>query len=149
MSVKATLFEIPPYIYDQVASGISAADLIANANTDYWIDAGWYDYHEIFQLSGPPLSMAMSGDSLHPESPHSFEEYCAGGHNHYLGFASPLLVRQIADALLEIPTSLYEGWTRERWPTSKERCSVTFFPDLKRAYSEAASHGNAIEIAIQ
>lgn len=144
MGVRAGLTEIPSDLFDSmVAGGESTFPYAARRS----IDKAWHDFHTVFQGQGPPLSLAISGDCLQPQSPHSLSEFCEGNHNWYVGFASPALVNEVAQVLANLTSSDYKRWETEM--TGKQyNCGETFFANLKAAYTEAAARKNALMIVI-
>src|SRR5262249_36740194 len=113
----------------------------------YFVDKSWHDFHKVFQQKKPPLNQAMTGDSFHPLSPHSLDDFCAGSHDYYIAFASPKLVRQVAEALEAVTVSNYRRWLRTLF---EDGChyGAERFVDLKAAYQQAASRKNALMIVI-
>src|SRR5688572_1964137 len=96
MGVRAGLTEIPPDLFEQAVAG--GEPNLPNGPR-YSIDKAWYEFHAVFKVKGPPLSLAIAGDHLHPLSPHSLDEFCEGNHDYYLCFVSPQLVCEVAQAL--------------------------------------------------
>jgi hypothetical protein len=144
MGLRAGLTEITPDAFDKVAAG---GDPDLTGGEHYSIDKAWDDFHVIFAAKGPPLSLAISGDCRHPQSPHTLGEFCEGKHDYYLGFASPRLVKEIAKELSTVTDFQFSQWC-EQGGKGQYICAATLFPDLKMAYTNAASRGNALVIVI-
>jgi len=144
MGVRAGLTEIPPDLFEQVVAG---GEPKLPDEPRHSIDKAWHDFHIVFRSKGPPLSLAIAGDRLHPQSPHTLDEFCKGNHDYYVGFASPRLVREVAEALTGLTASDYKRWESEL-VGDQYNCGETFFPDLKAAYTEAAVRKNALMIVI-
>jgi hypothetical protein len=144
MGVRAGLTEIPRDLYAEVAVG-GEPDIAGG--TRHSIDKAWYDFHVVFRSKGPPLSLAMSGDYRHPLSPHSLDEFCKGNYEYYVGFASPALVEEVANALANVTASNYKEWETA---CNCDQCPLieTFFAALKTAYLGAATRKNALMIVI-
>jgi hypothetical protein len=144
MGIRAGLTEITPETFEQVAAG-REPDLTGSER--YSIDKAWHDSHVVFGPMGPPLSFAISGDWRHPLSPHSLDEFCEGKREYYLGFVSPGLVNEIAQALSNLTDLQLAQWCGQ-YGDEQNNCAATFFPDLKAAYANAATRGNALVIVI-
>ena len=144
MGVRAGLVEIPPDLFEQVVAGREPK---LPDHPRHSIDKAWYDFHAVFKAKGPPLNLAISGDQLHPMSPHSFDEFCEGSHDYYIGFASPRLVREAAGSLATTTAADYKRWESELFG-DEYNCGETFFPQLKAAYAEAAARQSALMIVI-
>lgn len=99
------------------------------------IDKAWLPFHTTFKDEDPPLKFALTGDCLHPASPHGLDEFCEGGHEYYVGFVSPELVVDIANALAD--------WKADRFDSCGD-----FFDRLKAAYQTAAARKQAMMICI-
>jgi hypothetical protein len=141
MGIRASLTEIAPELF---------AELVAGGEPDiddarHSIDKAWSDFHAVFSANGPPLSLAIVGDCLHPQSPHSFEDFCQGGHDYYVGLASPQLVKEIAAVLAEVTKAEYEHL---EFALLGNRYNGGNFDDLKAAYSQSAAHKSALMIVI-
>jgi hypothetical protein len=143
MGVRAGLTEIPAELFEQVVAGEAKLP----DEPRHSIDKAWHDFHAVFKVKGPPLSLAIAGDHLHPLSPHSLDEFCEGNHDYYVGFVSPRLVREVADALSTLTAAGYKRCESELFG-DHYNCGETFFPCLKAAYSEAAARQNALMIVI-
>jgi hypothetical protein len=111
------------------------------------IDKAWFDFHSVFGKKGPPLSLVITGDYLHPQSSHTIEDFCRGGHEWYLGYASPELVCEAANALSAISTAQLQEWYEESGCGGYD-CDFYFFEKLKAAYVSAAEHRNALQILV-
>lgn len=144
MGVRAGLIEIPADLFEQVVSG---GEPKLPEVPRHSIDKAWNDFHIVFKSKGPPLSLAIAGDCLHPQSPHSLDEFCEGNHDYFIGFASPSLVREVADALSGVVASDYKRWESELIG-DEYNCGETFFPYLSVAYREAAARKNGLMIVI-
>ncbi len=144
MGVRAGLTEITPEIFDQVRAG---GEPNFPESPRHSIDKAWHDLHAVFRVKGPPLSLAISGDCLHPLSNHTLDEFCKGGHDYYVGFVSPDLVQQVAKHLSSVTTADYERWESEQLG-EQYNVGEMFFPHLKTAYLEAAARKNALMIVI-
>ncbi len=144
MGVRAGLIEISPDLFEQVVAG---GEPKLPDEPRYSIDKAWHDFHLVFRDKGPPLGLAIAGDSLSPHSPHNLDEFCEGNHEYYVGFASPPLVHAVADALSGLTASDYKRWESEL-VGDQYNCGETFFPCLKAAYMEAAARKNALMIVI-
>ena len=144
MGVRAGFSEITPEVFAQVAAG-AQPDITPGIR--HSIDKAWHDFHVVFRSKGPPLSLAIAGDYRHPLSPHSLDEFCDGRyHEYYVGFASPQLVQEVAEALAKVTASDYKRWETEL--VGDQYSMETFFPTLKTAYLEAAVRRNALMIVI-
>jgi len=144
MGVRASLTEISPEQFEQVVAG--GQPKLPN-EPSYSIDKAWNDFHFLFRCKGHPLRHAIAGDYLHPQSPHSLDEFCEGNHEYYLGFASPRLVLEVAHSLTDLSAMDYKRWENELMGT-QYNCGETFFPYLKAAYESAAARKNALMIVI-
>jgi hypothetical protein len=151
MSRLAVLVEMAPDLFERVAAGADAdADLNRAAN--HSLEQLWDSLHVVLRSKGPPLSLAISGDCRHPLCPHNLDEYREGGHDYYLGLASPRLVGKVAEALANVTASDYKQWQTEairaRRLDPQYDGGVIFFPYLKAAYSEAAARKNGLMVVI-
>ena len=144
MGVRAHLTEIAPYLFEQVVAGGEPHLPDAPSHS---IDKAWYEFHLVLRTKGLPLCLAVAGDFLHPQSPHTLDEFCKGDHEYYVGFASPKLVQEVGDALANLTVSDYKRWEAELVGPDYN-CGEMFFPNLKAAYTEAAAQGHALMIVI-
>jgi hypothetical protein len=144
MGVRAGLTEIPSEILEQVRAG-GEPDFPESPR--HSIDKAWHDLHAVFRAKGLPLSLAVSGDYLHPLSNHTLDEFCKGGHEYYVGFASPDLVQQVAEHLASVSAADYKRWEVELFG-DQYNVGEKYFPHLKTAYLEAAARKNSLMIVI-
>lgn len=144
MGLRAGLTEITPDTFEKVAAG---GDPDLTGGDHFSIDKAWEDLHVVFAPKGPPLSLAISGDLRHPESPHSLGEFCEGKHDYYVGFASPRLVKEIAEELSTFTDLQFSQWC-EQYEHGQNNCAASLFPSLKAVCSNAAARGNALVIVI-
>jgi hypothetical protein len=144
MGVRASLSEVTPAAFAQVRRG---GEPKLPDGEWHSIDKAWFDFHSLFGKMGPPLSLVITGDCLHPQSPHTLEDFCRGGHEWYLGYASPELVREAANALSAISTAQVQEWYEESSCGAYD-CDFYFFDKLKSAYVSAAEHCNALQILV-
>ena len=145
MGLRAGLTEITADAFEQAARGGDPDNLTAGER--HSIDKAWDDFHLTFGRCGPPLSLAISGDCLHPMCPQSLDEFREGNHDYYVGFMSPRLVREIADVLSRLPLSQLRQWYDELGVGGYDH-DFSYFLELKTAYVDAAAHGNALIICI-
>ncbi|MEX0718643.1 MAG: hypothetical protein WD066_18765 [Planctomycetaceae bacterium] len=143
MGVRAGLTVISAEAFDEIVAG-KEPDC---TGPYYPLDKAWRDFRIILEDRDPPLRYAISGDVLHPQSPHTLEEFCEGNHEWYAGFVSPRLVREIAAELEALPPSEWQRWYDERCDGSYDP-DGTFFQELKAAYGDAARSGRALMIFI-
>jgi hypothetical protein len=138
------LSEVPRDVFEQFVAG---GEPQLSEMPSYELDKSWYEFHIVFRKKGPPLSRAVSGDCLHPQNPYSLDEFIVSDFDFYDAFASPSLVREIADVLAGIDSSDYERLANEvlagRYPPN-----VIFFGSLKSAYTEVAARNNALMISV-
>lgn len=144
MGIRAGLTEITPELFEQIRAG---GESNLPESFRHSIDKAWHDLHLVLRAQGPPLNLAISGDFLHPLSPHTLDEFCEGNHEYYVGFASPSLVQEIAKYLTTVTAADYKRWESELFG-DPYNVGETFFPDLKAAYLDAAARNNALEIVI-
>ena len=142
MGLRGSLTEITPNVFGQVVRGEEPG---LSGGERRSIDTAWSDFHAVFGRRGPPLSLIITGDHRHPQSQHTIEDFCKGGHAWYLGFASPNLVREVAAALSDISLEQLRGWYDEVGAGGHDG-GFYFFSELKSAYSGAAARGNALMI---
>lgn len=145
MGVSAGLTEISPHDFEELTAGGSPDTSGAEYHS---LDRAWGDINEALRQAGPPLDKAITGDRLHPDCPHTFEDFFSGSHDYYVGFASPELVREVADALA--------GCNPPH--SARQEGSVEFdyiadyvgeyFKVLRDVYNGAAERGNALMIII-
>jgi hypothetical protein len=133
MGIRASLTEITPDIYEQVCAGLEPK--FPESPHYYFIDKAWHDFHAVLRDKGMPLSLAIAGDCLHPQSSHALDEFCEGNHDYYLGFVSPNLVQLISQSITAVTPSDYAGWEGE-------------FAQLQAAYLDAAARKNALVVVI-
>ena len=144
MGVRGSLTEVTPDVFAQVLRG---EEPNVPDGERHSIDKAWFQFHSMFGKAGPPLSLVITGDCLHLQSPHSLEDFCRGGHEWYLGYASPELVREAANALSAISTAQLRQWYEESGCGGYD-CNLYFFEKLKSAYVSAAEHRNALQILV-
>lgn len=144
MGVRASFLEISAELFEQIVAG---GEPELPREPRQCIDKAWNDFHAVFKAKGSPLCLAISGDHRHSLSPHTLDQFCEGHHEYYFGFASPDLVRQIANALFDVSSSDYKAWEVVLVGDCYNIGQV-FFPNLKAAYLEAAAHHNALMILI-
>lgn len=144
MGIRAGFTEITPGAFEQIARG---GEPDVSRGKRHFIDKAWDDFHTVFERLGPPLSLIIAGDCLHPQSPHSLQDFYKGGHDFYAGFMSAKLVREIADILAALPLLHLTQWYTELGVGGYDR-DFYLFDELKAAYVEAAKHGNALMIFI-
>ncbi len=113
----------------------------------YSIDKAWSDFHSVFSRSGYPLSLVISGDNFHPQSPQRLEEFCKGGNEWYLGLISPKLVHDAAEALSVLSTMQLKALYHEYGCGGYDR-DFHLFAQLKAAYEEASEQGCALMIMV-
>jgi hypothetical protein len=144
MGIRGGFTEISPTAFEQISRG---KEPDTSRGKRHFIDKAWHDFHAVFSRLEHPLNLVIAGDCLHPQSPHSFQEFCAGGHDFFAGFMSPMLVREIAEALLALSPQQLKHWYDELGVGGYDR-NFYLFNELKAAYVEAADHGNALIILI-
>jgi hypothetical protein len=144
MGVRAGLTELPRDLFEQVLAG--GEPTLPN-EPRHSIDKAWHEFHSVFKLKGPPLSLVIAGDHLHPLSTHRLDEFSTGNHDYYIGFMSPSLVRDVADALSTVTAIDYKRWESELFG-DRLHCGEAYFSQLKSAYTEAAERQNALMIVI-
>jgi hypothetical protein len=144
MGIVAGLHEITPIIFEHLCAGLEPE---FPTNSHHFIDRAWYEFHTVFRSFGPPLSLAITGDCLHPKSAHTFDEFSEGNHDYYAGFVSPGLVQQIAESLVSVTPADYKRWESEVFG-DQYRGTETSFIDFRAAYIEAAARKNALMIVI-
>ncbi len=140
MGMRASFTEISPQAFEEIARG---GEPDVSKGNQHFIDKAWYEFDKVFQRLGPPLSLAIAGDCLHPQRPQSFGEW----HEFYAGFMSPKLVREIAKALSALTLPQLQQWYTELGIGGYDR-DLRLFANLKVAYVEAADHGNSLMIFI-
>jgi hypothetical protein len=144
MGVRASLCEITPDLFRRLVRGEEPKIPDRNCRL---IDKAWFDLHSVFRKKGHPLSLVIAGDRLHPQSPRTLEDFCNGGHDWYLGLASPELVREAAEALSGISSVQLRKWYDEQ-DCGGYDLEFYLFAELKSAYASAAEHGNALMILV-
>jgi hypothetical protein len=144
MGVRASFTEISPDAFKQILIG-GEPDVSQGAR--HFIDKAWDDFHVVFSRCNPPLNLVIAGDSLHPESPHSYQDFCDGDHEFFAGFMSPKLVAEIATALTDLPLYDLSQWYSELGVGGYDT-GFSLFNELKAAYLDAAKVGNALMIMI-
>jgi hypothetical protein len=141
MGIRAGCTEITPLIYEQVRIG-EEPDL--GEGKYHSIDKDWSDFHAMFTRRQPPLSLAIPGDCLHQQSPHTLDEFCNEDHEYYVGFMSPGLVQELAEVISRLTELQLQQWFDELGGKPYD-CRTD---RLKAAYVEAARRGNALMIVI-
>jgi hypothetical protein len=144
MGVRASFTEISADAFRQILCG-GEPDISHGAR--HFIDKAWDDFHVVFSQCNQPLNLIIAGDSLHPESPHSYQEFCDGGHDFFAGFMSPKLVAEIAAALTELPLHDLRQQYKELGVGGYDT-DFYLFNELRAAYLDAAKVGNALMIMI-
>lgn len=144
MGVRASFCEITPELFRRLVRGEEPE---IPRNNRHSIDKAWLDFHSVFSKRGYPLSLVVTGDRLHPQSPQTFEDFCKGEYEWYLGFASPELVREAAEALSGISTSQLRKWYDEH-DCGGYDLEFYLFSELQSAYAGAAEYGNALMILV-
>lgn len=145
MGVRAGLTEINPQEFEELIAGRSPD---VSGGEYHSLDKAWGDIHEALRQVGPPLDKVLSGDRLHPDCHQTFEDFYRGSHDYYVGFASPELVREVADALARINPP--EDVRREGSAKFDYNADYVgwYFRELQKVYSGAADRGNALMIVI-
>jgi hypothetical protein len=134
MGIRASLTEITPDAFEQILQG---GEPDVSQGSRHFIDKAWHDFHVVFSRLDWPLNLVIAGDGLHPQSPHSLQEFCAEGHDFFAGFMSPALVREIAGALHDLSLQELTRWYDELGVGGYDR-EFYLFNELKAAYVEAA-----------
>jgi hypothetical protein len=98
-------------------------------------------------LKEPPLSLAITGDCIHPQGGHSLDEFIRGDHDYYIALMSPRLVQEIAAALTNVTAKEFKQWESES-VGNRHSAVELFFSQLKAAYREAAAEKNGLMIVI-
>jgi hypothetical protein len=144
MGVRGSFTEISPEIFEQLVRGEEPQIPEGRWHS---VDKAWYAFYRGFHQKGPPLSLAMTGDCLHPLSPQTLDDFCKGGHEWYFGLVSPKLVREVAEALTALSTAELQK-SCDECGCGAYACDSYFFTELKSAYASAAERGNALMIMI-
>lgn len=144
MGVRASLTEISPDAFKQIASG-GEPELRDGKRTS--LDKAWYDYYAMTGYGAAPLKKAITGDCLHPQSTQTLEQFYAGAHDYYAGFASPRFVLELANALSGLT---YPDLKQTFAENDRELRDYDWnaFQALQSAYVEAATAGNGLMILI-
>lgn len=144
MGQLATFAELGPDLFAQIVAG---ADYDLAGCRVYRIDKAWYSLHAVLRSKGPLLSLAISGDCVHPQGRHSLDEFIRGDHEYYLGLMSPRLVQEITEALTKVTATKFKQWETELG-VDRHFSVAPLFPQLKAVYREAAAEKNALMIVI-
>jgi hypothetical protein len=139
------LTEISPQAFGELTAGGSPE---VSGGEYHSLDKAWVDIHESLRKAGPPLDKALIGDRLHPDCPQTFEEFFRGGHDYYVGIASPELVREVADALGGC--NPLQGTRQEGSAGFDYNIDYVgyYFRELRDVYRSAAARRNALMIVI-
>jgi Domain of unknown function (DUF1877) len=147
MGVRAGLHEITPQAFDEMMAG---GNPDVSGGKYYALDKAWSEIHDMLQPAGYPLNQAIVGDALHPDSNHSYEDFCVGKHDYYAGFVSVEMVKKIARALEGIQVPDIPEISRRGENDSHVYIDYvgSMFRVLQAAYREASSRGNALMVVI-
>ena len=144
MGQLATFAEITPDLFEQIVAG---EDPNLTECRNHSLDKAWDSLHSVLQSKGPPLSLAITGDTVHPDGGHSLDEFIQGDHDYYIALMSARLVREVAEALTNVTAEQFKRWESELGGEGDSAVEL-FLPQLKAAYQEAAAAKNALMIVI-
>jgi hypothetical protein len=161
MGQLAGFKEVTPDMFAEILAG---EDPDLSECPDHDLDKTWDALNAVLQTKGPPLSLAISGDTGHPEGGHSLEEFVAGDCDLYVALMSPGLVQEIAKSLKKVTVKQFKQWAidpvpnppkgprlkGQRKPISEDQLFVaeSRFAFLKSAYQNAAKAKNGLLIII-
>jgi hypothetical protein len=152
MGMRSHLHEWSAAAFFRFRSG--AREHVEDVATAF-IDKSWYDFHFVFKSFGPPLSLAIDGDyhPPEPELPPDLDSWLDGGapSDFYFACISPDLVKEINDHLGKISEDSFSEWddvSPGGAPEWRPYFDAEAFEELKRAYRDAAAHGNALVVMI-
>ena len=144
MGQLASFSEIAPEIFEKILAGEDPDLCGCPAHS---IDKAWDSLNAVLQTKGPPLSLAITGDTEHPQGGHCLDEFIAGDYEYYIALISPRLVQKVAEALKTITAKQFKQWEIDS--VGDRRSAVeSFFPSLKSAYQDAAKAKNGLMIVI-
>jgi hypothetical protein len=144
MGQLAVFTEIAPDIFERAIAG---TDPDPTGSRQHSIDKAWDSLHVVLRSKGPPLSLAISGDCIHPQGRHSLDQFIQGHHDYYIALMSPGLVQEVAKAFTNVTAAEFKQW-QSRLGGERHSAAELFFPQLKAAYREAAAAQNALMIVI-
>jgi hypothetical protein len=144
MGQLAVFTEIAPDAFEEVIAG---TDPDPTGCRQHSIDKAWDSLHVVLRLMGPPLSLAITGDCIHPQGSHSLDQFIQGKHDYYIALMSPGLVQEVAKAFTNVTAAEFKYW-ESKLGGERHSAAELFFPQLKAAYQEAAAAQNALMIVI-
>jgi hypothetical protein len=144
MGQLASFSEIAPDILEEILAG---EDPDLSGCPTHSIDKAWNSLNAVLKMKGPPVSLAITGDTEHPQGGHSLDEFIAGDYEFYIALISPRLVQEVAKALKTVTAKQFKQWEIDS--VGVRRSAVeSFFPYLKSAYQDAAKAKNGMMIVI-
>ena len=144
MGQLATFAAIGPDLFERITAG---TDPDLTGCRVHSIDKAWDSLHSVLRSKGPPLSLAITGDCIHPQGGHSLDEFIQGDNDYYIALMSPRLVQEITAALTNVTAKEFKQWESESGDNRHSAVEL-FFPQLKAAYREAAAEKSGLMIVI-
>jgi hypothetical protein len=145
MGVYAGLIRYPADVFDRVRSEETFYPPNGRDIEHCHLDRSWDELHPALATFGVPLSLALSGDYGHEGGLQHFG--CGSSESdHYLGFVSPPLVRDIAVrlgglAFEQLATNLSEPGRETDYLAPRFKSLVAF-------YTTASADGNCVFIHV-
>jgi hypothetical protein len=144
MGQLASFTEIAPDMFEEILAG---EDPDVSGLPHHSIDKAWDSLNTVLQTKGPPLSLAITGDTDHPQGGHNLDEFIAGDYEYYIALMSPGLVQEVAKALKNVTAKQFKQWEIDS-VGDRQSAVEAFFPNLKAAYRDAAKAKNGLMIII-
>jgi hypothetical protein len=148
MGVRASLREISATTFMKLQAGekLDEDDLIEPSSA--FLDIFCRDFHVMFKQADSPLRYIFDGDFPHPSSAANIDDYLMNtASNYFVGFVSPDLVKEIADALPRLTNTYIKRLAQQAgiiWQAYHEG----YIQEIKDVYIRAARNGSALCVTI-